>query len=91
MGGREREFPIGNYPPGVKGNEVEIVGENKYLCNAPACEDEIGEDFEMCVRHTAQSFWHEMCAMPPENQSQIIAELRELMALQRALETKARG
>ena len=87
---REKEFPLSNYPPGVTGNEEEIAGE-VYRCTGPACDEETGGDFDMCAKHTAQYFWNEMRAMRPEIQSRVIAELRELMALQRALETKARG
>ncbi len=70
-------------------NKPEIV-EEVYRCTAPACEDETGGDFDMCARHTAQYFWNEMRTMRPEIQSRIIAELRELMALQRALPGRSR-
>ena len=70
-------------------NKPEIV-EEVYRCTASACEDDTGGDFDMCARHTTQHFWNEMRTRPPEVQSQIIAALRELMALQRALPGRSR-
>jgi len=73
----------------VTDNKPEIV-EEVYRCTAPACDEEAGEDFDFCLRHTISNIWAEMRSRPPENQSQIIAGLRELMALQRALPGRSR-
>ena len=80
MGGREREFPISNYPPGVTGDEVEIVGVDIWLCEWPNCHTESGENSAYCVQHTCQTFYEaEIQQRPVKEQIEIVSLLDDLV------------
>ncbi len=77
---REKEFPLSNYPPGVTGNEEEIVGDRLTFCTAPGCEDQTSEDYEMCTKHTVQTFYEaEIQQRPVKEQIEIVSLLDDLV------------
>ena len=77
---REKEFPLSNYPPGVTGNEEEIVGVDKWLCDWPNCHTEVGEDSHYCVKHTVQTFFDdELLQRPISEQIEIVSLLDDLV------------
>lgn len=79
-GGRENEFPLSNYPPGVTGTEPELTGEDTWHCQWVKCYKECPEDFTFCTQHVVQTFFSdEMQQRPIKDQIEIVSLLDDLV------------